>query len=80
MNCKFLTYFAAIVIITFPLRVWGANYAVGVYGGFAPSLGGDLNTAQHYSEFQSRNGIDGMNRELDGYSTGRIDRVLGVTG
>lgn len=80
MNFRILTYIAAAVLLSFPLKGWGANYAVGAYGGFAPSLGGDLYTAQHYSEFQSRNGIDGMNREMNGYSTGRIDRILGVSG
>ena len=79
MNSKTLTCIVVLVLLALPLRGWGASYAAGAYGGFAPSLGGDLHTAQYYSEFQSHNGIDGMNRSMEGYDTGRIDRILGVT-
>jgi hypothetical protein len=77
---------ARLIVVTATLLAAGgragaadANYAFGVYGGFAPSLGGNLHTAQHQSEFQSSTGIDGMNRALDGTDAGRMDRLAGLS-
>lgn len=68
------------VILPLPLAAAGttANFAVSIYGGFAPSLGNDLQSTYQYYEFGSQSGIDGMNRSADGTSS--IDRLMGLSG
>jgi hypothetical protein len=75
-------------IITFLLLLfcssltWAStiNYAWGIYGGFMPSMGDNLNSYVQEEFFNSRSGIDGMNRKRSGTSTSTIDRLIGVTG
>ncbi len=54
------------------------NYAIGVYGGLAPSLGDDLQSYLQYYRYGSQSGVDGINRTQDGYETSNIDRLLGL--
>lgn len=66
----------AILLLALPAAA-ASNYAVGFYLGYTPSLGGNLNSYSQMASFQSRNGIDGMNRSLSGFTTINIDRLLG---
>lgn len=61
-----------------PLRA-ATSFSVGVQAGFMPSLGGNLHSSTHES-IGVYNGIDGINKTLDGYDTGTIDRLLGASG
>ncbi len=79
MRLQLLTLSFLIIVIS-PLYSAKMNLSVGVYGGVAPSLGGDMQSAVQISEFQSRNGLDGMNRDKDGYDTSSINKLLGVSG
>lgn len=54
------------------------NYAIGLYGGLAPSIGNDLQSYRQYYQYGSQSGIDGINRTQDGYETTNIDRLLGL--
>ena len=68
------------VLLTTPLFAEKVNYALGFYAGYAPSLGGNLHSSVQKNDFQSENGLDGMNRSQEGYSTSRINRLMGVAG
>lgn len=74
---KFLTAILFILIIYLPLNA-KVNYSIGINGGFAPSLGGNLDSMIHYY-FDSDSGIDGMNRSLGDYKTSDINRLFGLT-
>ncbi len=56
------------------------NYSVGIYGGFMPSMGGNLNSSVQEQNFNTRNGIDGINKTSSGINTSTIERLFGVTG
>lgn len=75
-------YILAVFILTvamLEMPVFGMNYSVGLYGGFMPSMGGNLNSSVQASEFQSKNGIDGINKSLSGFDTSPVERLLGAT-
>jgi hypothetical protein len=69
-----------ILICATPLAAATMNYAAGFSFGFTPSFGGNLHSSTQESAFQSRNGLDGMNRELSGHDTTEIKRLFGVSG
>ena len=73
--CVFIILAASVALNAAPV-----NFAIGAYGGIAPSLGGDLQSLLQYDVFGSSNGIDGMRRTLDGSDTTGMDRLLGVSG
>lgn len=70
----------SLCVLPLPLLGATANYAVGFYAGIMPSPGGDLNSYVQIAKYNSSNGIDGINKSLDGFSTSTINRPLGVTG
>ncbi len=51
----------------------------GLYIGFMPSMGGNLDSYTQQNYFGSNSGIDGINRSMDGFSTSKIDRLTGIT-
>ncbi len=59
--------------------LYAASFSVGAQAGFMPSLGGNLHSSTHET-IGVHNGIDGINRSLDGYDTSTIDRLLGAGG
>ncbi len=71
---------AVILFFAVSAEVWSANvnYAIGFYGGLAPSLGNDLQSLRQYYQYGSQSGVDGINRTQDGYETSTIDRLLGL--
>lgn len=54
------------------------NYAIGFYGGLAPSLGNDLQSYRQYYQYGSQSGVNGINRTQDDYETTNIDSLLGL--
>jgi hypothetical protein len=50
----------------------------GIVSGVMPSMGGNLNSISQEINYGSATGIDGINREMDGFSTDNIDRLTGV--
>lgn len=79
---KSIIYITALfaIIMPLPLAAAGAtaNFALSIYGGFAPSLGDDLQSTYQYYAFETSSGIDGLNRSADGTSS--IDRLMGLSG
>ncbi|GEM_PF-448847 len=71
--------FLAVCIAASRARAAPVDYAVGIYGGFTPSFGGDLHSYNQEKYFHSNSGIDGMNRARDGMSTSVIERLIGAT-
>ena len=59
----------SLCVLPLPLLGATANYAVGFYAGIMPSPGGDLNSYVQIAKYNSSNGIDGINKSLDGFST-----------
>ncbi|MCU0844682.1 MAG: hypothetical protein MUC76_07125 [Spirochaetes bacterium] len=56
-----------------------ASFSLGAQAGFVPSLGGNLHSSTHET-IGVYNGIDGINKSLDGYDTSTINRLLGASG
>ena len=55
------------------------DYAGGICVGGMPSMGGDLHSSNQSVYFNvNNNGIDGINRKMDGYGTSDIDRLFGI--
>ncbi|TAL39266.1 MAG: hypothetical protein EPN93_02095 [Spirochaetes bacterium] len=77
---KKLLLTSLILICASPLTAATMNYAAGFYVGFMPSYGGNLESSTQYDPFDSRNGIDGMNKEMSGHDTTEIKRLLGLSG
>ena len=63
-----------------PLSAKKVNYSIGANTGFAPSLGGNLDSTSQQLYFNSDSGIDGMNRSMEGMETKKINRLFGITG
>jgi len=76
----YILSFLAIMMIPAALMAVTVNGAMGIYGGFAPSLGNDLQSARQYYFYGSQSGVDGLNRSQEGYSTSNIDRLMGLSG
>lgn len=56
------------------------NYSIGFQGGFMPSYGGKLKSYVQEDFFQSKSGIDGINRSMNGYDTNHINRLFATFG
>ena len=69
-----------LLLTQLPLHAKTANYSIGACAGFAPSLGGNLESLTQQQYFSSDGGIDGMNRSMEGEDTKNINRLLGITG
>jgi hypothetical protein len=82
MPCKKTTIPGALLLAILaaagPLRA-ATSLSVGMQAGFMPALGGNLHSSTHES-IGVYNGIDGINKSLDGYDTSTIDRLLGAGG
>lgn len=70
----------AFMVMPSALMAVTVNGAMGMYGGFAPSLGNDLQSAYQYYVYGTQSGVDGLNRAQDGYSTSAIERLIGFGG
>jgi hypothetical protein len=75
----FITFLLSI-LMQMPLHAKMINYSIGVSAGFAPSLGGNLDSLTQQQYLSSDGGIDGMNRSMEGMDTENINRLLGITG
>lgn len=62
-------------IPAFALKI---NLSSGVYGGFIPALGGNLDSMNQYIYFNSANGIEDINRDKEGYATDNIRSLSGA--
>ncbi len=80
MRKKFLILITLLFLLNIPLNAKTMNYSIGIYGGFMPSLGGNLDSYVQQEYFNSNSGIDGMNRSMTGYDTSEIDRLFGICG
>jgi len=82
MRCNATAIMRAAILLLFaatgPLRA-ATSLSVGMQAGFMPSPGGNLHSSTHET-IGVRNGIDGINRSLDGYDTEPVDRLLGASG
>jgi hypothetical protein len=79
MNKKILITFLLLVISQAPLFAKKVNYSIGACGGFAPSLGGNMDSVTQQN-LGSNAGMDGMNRSMEDVETKNIDRLFGLTG
>jgi len=67
------------IILCYPIYAVKVNYAGGLYAGFMPSMGGNLDSYVQQNYLHSDSGIDGINVTTDGASTSNIERLTGAT-
>ncbi len=81
MNNKIIITLLLLILTQTPLAAKKANYSIGANIGFAPSLGGNLESLnQQIYGFSTDGGIDGTNRSMEGMETEKIYRLFGFTG
>ncbi|HPI91426.1 MAG TPA: hypothetical protein PK859_19120 [Spirochaetota bacterium] len=73
---------ALLIALLLPSPLFAINTAVslGAHIGLAPDMGGNLQSRVQRTELGVDNGIDGINRSMDGVKTEKINKLLGAYG
>ncbi len=70
-----------VIFLTAPSYILaGIEYSTGIYFGFMPSMGGNLQSYVQRNSLGAENGIEDINRTSDSSDTEKIDRLIGATG
>lgn len=72
-----LIFLSAIIV---PIHSDTISVSSGLYLGYMPSMGGNLDSYTQQTYFNTNSGVDGINKSMSGYNTSNIDRLTGAFG
>jgi hypothetical protein len=70
---------AMMLLFAAPLHAGRINYAAGFCTGITPSMGGNLHSWAQEEYFNTKTGVDGIGKTMDGFRSDNIRRLLGVS-